>query len=404
MAFNGSGVYVLPATSVTPAVSSTTIDSADFNTFTADLETALSLCLTEDGQNVPTANLPMATYRHTGVGDGAALTDYASVNQVVDNALTYGGASAAGTDTYAVNLSINPGAYVAGNRYQFIADVANTGACTINFNSIGAKSIVMQDGSALPDNYIIADSIVDVEYDGVDMVLMGVPSVGVNTASAQILSNKTHTDPTINLSGTGTIADSVNSTSIDAVYDEDDMTSDDANGLATQQSIKAYVDNTIQVVTAADKVYQSTTSRIPVDDTIPAITEGLSLVDVTITPKYTDSTLVFHFSGLFSIKNVTDNAKPYGVVSLIDVTSATCLTAQAWEIDGNDTGASWTGNFPSTMTLHRAINSPGTSANTYRIRVGVSGTTNQTLYCNGNSSARVFGGVAECRLTVTEIR
>ena len=64
--FNGSGVFSLPVTAVTPAVSAASISSADMNTFTADLETAFNLCLTEDGQNVPVANLPMAGFKHTG--------------------------------------------------------------------------------------------------------------------------------------------------------------------------------------------------------------------------------------------------------------------------------------------------------------------------------------------------
>ena len=63
------------------------------------------------------------------------------------------------------------------------------------------------------------------------------------------------TDPAITISGTGTIADSVNSTSIDAIYDEDDMASDDANGLATQQSIKAYVDGLFSSVIYVGRIY-----------------------------------------------------------------------------------------------------------------------------------------------------
>jgi hypothetical protein len=59
MAFNGSGVYSLPSTTVTPAVTDTTIDASEFNTFTADLEAALSLCCTNDGQTVsPTFTTP----------------------------------------------------------------------------------------------------------------------------------------------------------------------------------------------------------------------------------------------------------------------------------------------------------------------------------------------------------
>lgn len=266
MPYTGSGVYVLPVTSVTPAVGSTTISSADFNSFTADLATALTLCLTEDGNNVPTANLPMATFRHTGVSDGAALTDYASVNQVVDNALCYGGASAVGTDAYAVNLSVNPVAYVAGNRYQFIADVANTGACTINFNSIGAKSIKIQDGNDPADNYIIADAVVDVEYDGTDMVLMGVPSIGVNTASAQTMTNKTLTSPVINTGVSGTAIDT-----------DGTLAADSDTLLASQKAVKTYVDNV-----QGGKVLETpvaTTSGTSVDFTsIPAWAKSITVI------------------------------------------------------------------------------------------------------------------------------
>lgn len=59
MPFNGSGVYSLPSTTVTPAVNGTTIDDTDFNTFTADLETALTLCIAKDGQtSSPTLTNP----------------------------------------------------------------------------------------------------------------------------------------------------------------------------------------------------------------------------------------------------------------------------------------------------------------------------------------------------------
>jgi hypothetical protein len=82
MAFNGSGIYVLPVTSVTPAVGSTTIESTDFNTFTNDLETALSLCLTEDGANALTGDLPAGGNKITGLGAGTAATDSATIGGV----------------------------------------------------------------------------------------------------------------------------------------------------------------------------------------------------------------------------------------------------------------------------------------------------------------------------------
>jgi len=181
MAFNGSGSYSPPGASF-PAVASTLIESAKYNAVVNDIATALSTCIAKDGQTTVTANLPMATYRHTGVGNAAALTDYASADQVVDNALTYAGASSAGTDTYAVTLAISPGAYATGQCYQFITDVANTGACTVNFNSLGAKSIKLMDGSDPYDGAIPATAPVVVLYDGTNMVLLN-----PHMSAAQIL-------------------------------------------------------------------------------------------------------------------------------------------------------------------------------------------------------------------------
>jgi len=171
MPFNGSGSFSAPAASF-PAVTATTIDSSKFNAVVNDLASGLTSVITKDGQTTVTANLPMATYRHTGVSDATALTDYASANQVVDNALTHGGASAAGTDTYAVNLAVSPGSYATKQRYQFVADVANTGACTINFSSVGAKSIKLANGNDPHDGAIQINSVADVVYDGTNFILI----------------------------------------------------------------------------------------------------------------------------------------------------------------------------------------------------------------------------------------
>ena len=227
MAYNGSGVYSPPAASF-PAVTGTVIDSAKYNAVVNDIATALTGVITKDGQTTVTANLPMATYRHTGVSDGTALTDYASVNQVVDNVLVYGGASAAGTDTYAVSLPISPGAYVAGNRYQFLADVANTGACTINFNGLGAKSIKMVDGND-PFTNAIQIGAADVIYDGTNFVLLNpffdfLSVTGQVTAThteLNILDGVTSTTAELNkLDGFGgTLADKTGFASTDDVID-----------------------------------------------------------------------------------------------------------------------------------------------------------------------------------------
>jgi len=105
-------------------------------------------------------------------GDATTLTDSASANQVADNALVYGGASAVGTDAYAVNLAIDPGAYTAGMRVQFKADVANTGACSLDLHSNGAKNIKLANGNDPHDGAIQASAIADLIYDGTNFILV----------------------------------------------------------------------------------------------------------------------------------------------------------------------------------------------------------------------------------------
>jgi len=191
MPYNGSGTYSLPVTTFSPAVGNTTIDSAAQNTLIADIKSALSSCIVKDGQTTITANLPMATFRHTGVGNANALTTYASADDVIDNTLLYAGASAAGTDTYAVSLPINPVAYKAGQFYAFLTDVANTGACTVNFNAIGAKSIKLANGND-PETGDIQIGMVIVMYDGTNMQLIN-PSNGGLSASQFLRSDSADT-------------------------------------------------------------------------------------------------------------------------------------------------------------------------------------------------------------------
>lgn len=82
------------------------------------------------------------------------------------------GSDAGSTDTYVVTLSPAPAAYVTGMHYRFKANTANTGACTVNFNSLGAKTIKKAQGGIttdLADNDIRAGQWVDLVYDGVNM-------------------------------------------------------------------------------------------------------------------------------------------------------------------------------------------------------------------------------------------
>ncbi len=71
MSFNGGGVFQINSTGQ-PVQPNTLIESAVFNALTADLATGLSNCVTKDGQQTVTANIPMNGNVFTGLGAGAA--------------------------------------------------------------------------------------------------------------------------------------------------------------------------------------------------------------------------------------------------------------------------------------------------------------------------------------------
>lgn len=167
MARNGSGTYSLPLADV---VAGNTILASWANTTLTDIETALTASLAKDGQTNPTANLPMNSFRHTGVGQGAALTDYVRCDQIVDGdllALT----AVAGTDTITATGPLSVAAYVTNMHFIFIAAGTNTGATTLNINGIGAKT-VQYAGAALEAGDIVSGRAYLVVYDGTNFQLL----------------------------------------------------------------------------------------------------------------------------------------------------------------------------------------------------------------------------------------
>lgn len=112
------------------------------------------------------------------------------------------GASVVGTDAYAITLSPAITALVAGDEFNVLADVGNTGACTLNVNALGATNIKTQDGSNPADGYIHANSLFKVRYDGTNMVLQS-PNA-VDTKPTKIV--------------TATVMDAFVSTSAGLVY------------------------------------------------------------------------------------------------------------------------------------------------------------------------------------------
>ena len=95
-------------------------------------------------------------------------------------------ADAGANDTYVITLDPVPAAYFTGMMIVFTANTANTGAATINVNSLGAKAIKKQKDVALGDGDIKAGQTVVLVYDGTNFQLVNPPSAltitgGTNT-------------------------------------------------------------------------------------------------------------------------------------------------------------------------------------------------------------------------------
>ena len=201
MSYNGSGTFNIN-TAGQPVVTGTTITSTAFNLLTADLATGLTTALTKDGQTTPTANIPMGTFKITGLGAGSAATDAAQYGQLQAGATTI--ATVSGTDTLTGTLAPAPTAYAAGNLFSFVAANTNTGAATINLNSLGAKSITKLGSTALAAGDILSGQVHLIEYDGTRFQLLNPSASSVSSISfgSTGLTPATATTGAVTVSGT----------------------------------------------------------------------------------------------------------------------------------------------------------------------------------------------------------
>lgn len=174
MSRNGSGTYSLPAGN--PVTTGTTISSTWANTTLSDIATALTNSIAIDGQSTPTANLPMGTFKLTGMGLGTALTDSLSLTQAQNGGFSYL-STVAGTNTITATASPVPSAYAAGQTFRFVAAATNTGATTLNISSLGAKSITKRGSVALVGGEIVSGALCEVTYDGTRFQLIGTANI-----------------------------------------------------------------------------------------------------------------------------------------------------------------------------------------------------------------------------------
>lgn len=145
--------------------------------------------------------------------------------------------------------------------------------------------------------------------------------------------------------------------------------------------------NLVQRVGTQTGAVATGTTAFPIDDSIPAKTEGDEYMTLAITPKNTNNKLVIDVVFIFAHTSTLNMG-----IGLFQDAVTDALAAAAMRIDAAD--SPWAIHFQHTMTAG------GTSSTTFKVRAG--GGTGATMTFNGVSGARLMAGVMASSITIRE--
>ncbi len=155
-------------------------------------------------------------------------------------------------------------------------------------------------------------------------------------------------------------------------------------------------------------VFQQTTESIPLDDTIPQVTEGVAVVkkdtitstasaqmSLTVVPSHASNVLIVEFTGFVGQGNVASGIFP--IFALFEDGGANAVYATV----------SYTGDNQATQICGKYVTTAAsTSSREYTLRFGNHGGSSEVAI-NGDANSiagRELGGVAQFVLSCTEIR
>lgn len=266
------------------------------------------------------------------------------------------------TNAYVLTL---PGlsAYYTGMMVWFKPVNGNTGACTINVNTLGAKSLVRPGGAALTSGDITAGALICAVYDGTNFQLISLLAANlVHLTATQTLTNKTLTSPILTtpkfatagyitdangnelIRFPSTVASAVNEITVNnaatGVPPSIQSSGSDTNvGLDIKSkgtgTIRNYVNNVVSVVfDAAASAVNSLTMKSNATNNSPSIEAAGSDANVGIDVK-TKGTGVFRTLVNGVVAFVVDTVA--GAVNYLTVKANTAGNAPAIMATGNDT-------------------------------------------------------------------
>jgi hypothetical protein len=154
--------------------------------------------------------------------------------------------------------------------------------------------------------------------------------------------------------------------------------------------LKAAAGFAVQEVNVTTTAVATGTTVIPIDDTIPQISEGTEFMTLAITPKSTTNILVIQVITLIS-----NSAANQDMVSALfqDATASALAMGYAYQP---------TGTALSQIMITHAMIAGTTSTTTFRVRSGAknAGTTS----FNGSAGLRLFGASVKSSIVITEYK
>lgn len=148
----------------------------------------------------------------------------------------------------------------------------------------------------------------------------------------------------------------------------------------------------VQVVKTQTGAVATGTTVMPVDDTIPQNTEGDEYMTLAITPKATTNILVIDVVAQVSVASAQ---RIGGAIFQDSTANALAATSVGSTTNGWDAAI-----IP--IYIRHTMVAGTTSATTFKFRAGAVGATTTTF--NGQSGARLFGGVMASSITITEYK
>jgi hypothetical protein len=142
----------------------------------------------------------------------------------------------------------------------------------------------------------------------------------------------------------------------------------------------------LQVVNSQTSTYTSTAVQIPIDNTIPQITEGGQALSLAITPTSATSKLLFQII-LMVAPSITAN-----IVGALFQGATSSAISTGWTYVG--------GGAETILSFNYFMTSGTTSPTTFTVRYGSNG---GTIYLNGTSGGQYLGGTLTSSVTITEV-